>query len=83
MRPAVQGTNANPASWSHNVVGHPESLTVEIGRKAMTAKAEVLPAPLRAELDAVPASRYPGFAAYQAKTERLIPVIALDLHGGE
>lgn len=78
---SAAGADANPA-WFHNVVGHPESLTVEIGTKAMTAKAEVLPDPLRADLYAVQASRYPGFAAYQAKTERLIPVIALDLHGG-
>ena len=46
----------------------------------MTADAEVLPDPLRAQVYAVQASRYPGFADYQSKTTRPIPVIALTLH---
>jgi hypothetical protein len=29
---------------------------------------------------AVQAERYPGFAGYQAKTSRRIPVVALTLH---
>jgi hypothetical protein len=45
----------------------------------MTASAEVLPEPKRAEIYAVQASRHEGFAQYQAKTARLIPVVALTL----
>ena len=46
----------------------------------MTADAEVLLDPLRAQVYAVQASRYPGFAGYQTKTKRPIPVVALTLN---
>lgn len=73
------GGDTNPA-WFHNIVAHPEGLAVEIGRDALTADAEVLPDPLREQVYAVQASRYPGFADYLRKTTRTIPVIALTLH---
>ena len=38
-----------------------------------------LPDPRRAEVYATQAGRYPGFAGYQEKTSRPIPVIALTL----
>lgn len=46
----------------------------------MTADAEVLPDPLRAQVYAVQASRYSGFAHYQTMTTRSFPVIALTLY---
>lgn len=76
---SAAGADTNPA-WFHNIVAHPNGIRVEIGSDTMTADAEVLPDPLRAEVYAVQASRYPGFANYQAKTTRPIPVIALTLH---
>lgn len=75
---SAAGADANPA-WFKNVVSKPERLTVEIGSETLTAEAEVLPEPVRAEVFAVQARRYPGFAGYQAKTTRLIPVVALNL----
>jgi len=76
---SAAGADTNPA-WFHNVVAHPEGLGVEIGQDAMTADAGVLSDPLRGRVYDVQASRYPGFADYQAKTARPIPVIALTLH---
>ncbi|MDQ6751257.1 MAG: nitroreductase family deazaflavin-dependent oxidoreductase [Actinomycetota bacterium] len=76
---SAAGADTNPA-WFENLVAHPESITVEIGREELTADAEVLPEPARARTFAVQADRYPGFAAYQAKTSRPIPVAALNLH---
>ena len=73
------GADHNPA-WFTNLVAHPSNLTVEIGRETLTADAEVLPEPARAATYARQAHRYPGFAAYQAKTTRSIPVVALTLH---
>lgn len=75
---SAAGADANPA-WFHNIVANPEGLGVEIGQDAMTADAEVLTDPLREKVFDLQASHYPGFAAYQAKTTRPIPVVALDL----
>ena len=76
---SAAGADANPA-WFRNVVADPGGLGVEIGRESLTADAEVLPDPLRAQIYDVQARRYPGFADYQAKTTRPIPVISLTLH---
>jgi deazaflavin-dependent oxidoreductase (nitroreductase family) len=72
------GAAQNPA-WFHNVVAHPDDLEVEIGAERHPANAEVLPEPRRSEVFSDQASRYPGFAEYQEKTSRTIPVIALTL----
>jgi deazaflavin-dependent oxidoreductase (nitroreductase family) len=72
------GADENPA-WFHNVVAHPDELEVELGDGRYSANAEVLPDPLRAEMYAIQASRYPGFSVYEEKTSRPIPVIALTL----
>jgi deazaflavin-dependent oxidoreductase (nitroreductase family) len=76
---SAAGSDTNPA-WFNNLVEKPNGVTVEIGRETLTADAEVLPEPTRAQIFAVQAGRYSGFAGYQAKTSRSIPVIALTLH---
>ena len=76
---SAAGADADPA-WFRNIVAHPQGLGVEIGQDAVTVDAEVLPDPLRGQLYDLQASHYPGFAAYQAKTTRPIPVVALNLH---
>jgi deazaflavin-dependent oxidoreductase (nitroreductase family) len=75
---SAAGADSNPA-WYHNLVAHPDDVQVEIGSDTLRASAQVLPEQLRAEVYAVQASRYPGFADYQAKTSRPIPVVALAL----
>ena len=73
------GADVNPA-WFHNLVAHPDAVRVEIGREALTTSAEVLAESQRAEVFAEQARRYPGFADYQTRTKRRIPVVALILH---
>jgi deazaflavin-dependent oxidoreductase (nitroreductase family) len=73
------GSDRNPA-WFGNLVAHPGDVVVEIGREPARASAEVLPEGQRTSIYAAQASRYSGFAAYQEKTERRIPVVALTLH---
>ncbi|MTD16256.1 nitroreductase family deazaflavin-dependent oxidoreductase [Nakamurella sp. YIM 132087] len=76
---SAAGAPKNPA-WYHNVLAHPE-VEVEVGGNGdvqrYRAVAEELP---RAERDAkwveITAAA-PGFAGYQEKTSRIIPVIAL------
>jgi deazaflavin-dependent oxidoreductase (nitroreductase family) len=74
------GAPTNP-DWYHNLVAHPE-VTVEIGNGSKTetfqATATVIAGEERDQLYAKQVEVFPGFAEYQAKTSRLIPVIALE-----
>ncbi|WP_330255453.1 nitroreductase family deazaflavin-dependent oxidoreductase [Nocardia sp. NBC_00565] len=69
------GADKHPA-WYHNLRANPE-LTVEIGTESYPAKAEVVIGTERDELYARMVEIMPGFGEYQAKTSRLIPVLAL------
>ena len=62
--------------WFLNLQANPD-VTVEIGDRTVAAKAEVLEGEERDRWYAEQARRYPGFAEYQAKTDRVIPVVAL------
>jgi deazaflavin-dependent oxidoreductase (nitroreductase family) len=69
------GAPTNP-DWYHNLVAHPE-VTVEVGTETYPASAVVLTGEERDRFYAEQARRYPGFAEYQEKTTRVIPVVAL------
>jgi deazaflavin-dependent oxidoreductase (nitroreductase family) len=73
------GADINPA-WYHNLLANPYDAIVEVGVETNPAFAEVLDEPQRSHLYAEQARRFPGFAEYQAKTDRTIPVVALKLH---
>jgi deazaflavin-dependent oxidoreductase (nitroreductase family) len=75
---SAAGDDHHPA-WFHNLVTHPTDLEVELGDARYRATAEVVPEPRRTEVYATQAGLYPGFAEYQAKTSRVIPVVALTL----
>lgn len=69
------GKDIHP-SWYHNLRAQP-SATVEVGTDSYPVTATELTGAERDRLYATQASRYPGFADYQASTDRVIPVIAL------
>ncbi|HLG79067.1 MAG TPA: nitroreductase family deazaflavin-dependent oxidoreductase [Ktedonobacteraceae bacterium] len=69
------GAPTNP-DWYHNLLAHPD-VTVEIGTERFAAKAVVLPEAERDRIFAIQAKLNPGFAAYQEKTTRKIPVVEL------
>ncbi|RYJ31992.1 AclJ [Streptomyces sp. L-9-10] len=69
------GSDRNP-DWYHNLLAHPD-VQIEVGDEILTVHASVLERDERDAAFAEQASRYPGFAGYQNKTERIIPVIAL------
>jgi deazaflavin-dependent oxidoreductase (nitroreductase family) len=69
------GADSHP-DWYHNLVAHP-SVTVEIGSDTIEATARPLERTERDRIYSVQASRYPGFAEYQEKTTRVIPVVEL------
>jgi deazaflavin-dependent oxidoreductase (nitroreductase family) len=69
------GAPVNP-DWYLNLLAHPE-VTVELGTETFTAAAVPVTGPERDTIYAEQARRYPGFAEYQAKTDRVIPVVEL------
>jgi deazaflavin-dependent oxidoreductase (nitroreductase family) len=74
------GAHDNPA-WYHNLLAHPDT-TIEVGDRVIEVHADELGRRERDEKYAEQARRYPGFAGYERKTARVIPVIALTPVGG-
>ncbi|MEU6305145.1 nitroreductase/quinone reductase family protein [Streptomyces chartreusis] len=72
---SAAGAPRHPA-WFHNLVANPR-VTVESGAFTYEARAVVLEGEERDRVFARAAEADPGWAAYQEKTERVIPVIAL------
>lgn len=70
------GAPTNP-DWYHNLVAHPDA-SIEVGTDRIGVKATVITGAERDDLYARQAQLYPGFAEYEAKTTRTIPVIALE-----
>jgi deazaflavin-dependent oxidoreductase (nitroreductase family) len=70
------GAPDDPA-WFHNLVAHPD-VTVEMGSETFPARATVAERAERDRLYRQQAERYPGFAEYEAKTDRVIPVVLLE-----
>ncbi|WP_158887060.1 nitroreductase family deazaflavin-dependent oxidoreductase [Amycolatopsis anabasis] len=71
------GSPKNPA-WYHNLKANPE-VTVEIGTETHQAVATEVTGAERDRLYAAMVEVMPGFAEYQEKTTRVIPVITLKL----
>jgi deazaflavin-dependent oxidoreductase (nitroreductase family) len=69
------GADVNPA-WVHNLRANP-SARVEFGNESSDVTARELPAVERDELFPKITAVAPGFAEYQAKTIRVIPVFEL------
>ncbi|MFF5212849.1 nitroreductase/quinone reductase family protein [Streptosporangium sp. NPDC000396] len=74
------GAPAHPA-WYHNLLAHPR-VTVEDGVFTYQAEATVLEGEERDRLFARAVEADSGWAAYQAKTTRVIPVVALNAIDG-
>jgi deazaflavin-dependent oxidoreductase (nitroreductase family) len=72
------GAPTNP-DWFHNLVADP-NITVEVGGETVDVVATVVEGAERDRLYHEQASRMPGFADYEAATDRAIPVVALDRH---
>ena len=69
------GAPTNP-DWYYNVVANPH-VTVEVGTEQFEAQATIPAEPERTRLYNQMAEIMPGFAEYQRKTTRAIPVIVL------
>jgi deazaflavin-dependent oxidoreductase (nitroreductase family) len=69
------GPDRNP-DWHWNLLADPEA-TIEAGDETIAVRATELTGAERDEKHRLQSERHPGFAAYQQKTSRTIPVIAL------
>jgi deazaflavin-dependent oxidoreductase (nitroreductase family) len=73
------GADTNPA-WYHNMLKNPQvgvELATDHGIEAYDATAEILPRAERDRLYADFAAENPGFAEYEKKTTRVIPIVEL------
>ncbi len=70
------GAPTHPA-WYHNLVAHPE-VTIELGQERFQARAVIAAGQERERLYRQQAAQMPGFAEYERKTTRQIPVVLLE-----
>ena len=73
------GAPTNP-DWFHNLLANPE-VTVELGAERFPARAVVPDGEERDRLFDQMAGQMPGFADYQRRTTRRIPVVVLERVG--
>ncbi len=70
------GAPDNPA-WFHNIVAHPDA-SAEIGTETRVFRARTAAGDERERIWTKQKADYPGFADYETKTTREIPVVILD-----
>jgi len=70
------GAPDNP-DWYHNLVANP-SAKIELGTEDVDVTARVLEGGERSEIWEKQKQLMPGFADYEAKTDRVIPVVLLE-----
>jgi deazaflavin-dependent oxidoreductase (nitroreductase family) len=74
---ASKGGSPTHPDWYHNLVANPD-VTVEVGTERFEAHARLAEGEERDRLYAAQAAIMPGFADYQRKTSRHIPVVVLE-----
>lgn len=70
------GAPDNP-DWYHNLLAHPQ-VTAEVGTSTVDVTARVAQGEEREQIWTAQKAAYPGFAEYEQKTTRQIPVIVLE-----
>jgi deazaflavin-dependent oxidoreductase (nitroreductase family) len=70
------GAPRNP-DWYHNLIANPD-VTVEVGDQTVEVRARVAQGQERERIWEEQKRRNPGFANYERKTSRIIPVVVLE-----
>lgn len=70
------GADTNPA-WYHNLLANPQA-TIEVGTRTIDVAARVLGPKERGPVWQQQKAEYPGFAEYETRTNRVIPVVMLE-----
>lgn len=73
---SAAGTARNPA-WYHNVAANPDRVWVATGGRRVRVTAEQLDGDRRAAAWRLILDSSPRFAAYQEKTDRVLPILRL------
>lgn len=74
---ASKGGAPDDPDWFHNLVANP-SVQVEIGTEHRPFTARVAEGEERERIWSAQKANFPGFAEYEANTDRTIPVVVLD-----
>jgi deazaflavin-dependent oxidoreductase (nitroreductase family) len=69
--------NPNHPAWYHNLVADP-NVQIEVGERTVPVHARVTEGAERDRIWTKQKQDLPGFADYEAKTDRVIPVIVLE-----
>lgn len=72
---SMAGADRNP-DWFHNLIAH-RDVTIELGAATTKATAVPVEGSERDRIFSAQKERHPGFAEYEARTTRVIPVIEL------
>jgi deazaflavin-dependent oxidoreductase (nitroreductase family) len=73
---ASKGGHPRHPAWYHNLRAHPDT-TVQIGRERRAVQARVATPEERKRLWPKAVATYSGYAGYQERTERQIPLVIL------
>ncbi len=73
---SAAGADKHP-DWYHNLVANPR-LSVEVGTETLQVTARTAEGDERERIWTEQKREYPGFADYERKTERVIPVVVLE-----
>lgn len=73
---SAAGADRNPA-WYHNLLAHPDT-SIEVGTETIPVHVRELSRDERDPVWETQKERYPGFADYESKTSRVIPVLLLE-----
>jgi deazaflavin-dependent oxidoreductase (nitroreductase family) len=74
---ASKGGEPTHPDWYHNLVANPD-VTAEIGSETRHFRARTATGDERERIWTQQKQDYPGYADYEAKTDRKIPVVILD-----
>jgi deazaflavin-dependent oxidoreductase (nitroreductase family) len=75
------GYPRNPA-WYHNLRAHPDT-TIQVGAQRRPVRARVARADERPRLWPMAVETYGGYAGYQERTQREIPLVVLEPRGAQ
>ena len=73
---SAAGADTNP-DWYHNLLTHPD-IEIELGTETIPVRARVLDRDERDPVWETQKQRFPGFAEYENRTSRVIPVVLLE-----
>jgi deazaflavin-dependent oxidoreductase (nitroreductase family) len=74
---ASKGGHPKHPAWFHNLRAHPDT-TIQVGSRRLPVRARVATAEERTRLWPKVVDTYGGYAGYQKRTEREIPLVILE-----